>query len=144
MHPLSFKCKIVEGGMSNCHEGAMANVLGASLAKIHRRYIGLITEEEFIHDMNTLGNININDSLLYIVAVHEMNLTLKNYAKSLGFEVYTEVGDKIEDAFTQLKFHKYIIVHETQCFQRFLRMFSSFDNISLSNLSSKKFLCIFC
>ena len=29
MHPLSFKCKIVEGGMSNCHEGAMANVLGA-------------------------------------------------------------------------------------------------------------------
>lgn len=99
--PLSFCCKIVEGGMPNCYEGAMANVLGASLAKTHRRYIGLITEEEFIHDMNTLGNININDSLLFIVAVHEMNLTLKNYAKSLGFEVYTEVGDKIEDEFME-------------------------------------------
>lgn len=82
-----FSCKLVKGGMLDCDEGAMANVLGASLAKKRRRYIGLITETEFLHDMNTLGNIHINDSLVYIVLVNEFTKMIVEYATSLGFMV---------------------------------------------------------
>ncbi|WP_154886903.1 thiamine pyrophosphate-binding protein [Longibaculum muris] len=96
---ISYNCKVVEGGMSNCYEGSIANVLGASLAKKHRRYIGLISEEEFTHDMNTLGNINVNDSLMFIVAIDEMNLTLENYAESLGFRVFSEHSNIVEESF---------------------------------------------
>lgn len=84
---ITFNCKVVYGGMPNCYAGALANVLGASLAKKHNRYAGVVTEEEFLHDMNTLGNININDSLLYVVVCDHNNSLIGNYAKSLGFEV---------------------------------------------------------
>lgn len=100
-HPLTFNCKVVEGGMPNCYEGAVANVLGASLAKNHSRYIGLITEDEFVHDMNTLGNININDSLLFIVAIDEKNLILENYAKALGYEFIMMDWNKIDNTFIE-------------------------------------------
>lgn len=81
-----FKCKVVIGGMENCLEGALSNVLGASLAKRRRRYIGVLTEDEFLHDMNALGNININDSLVYFVVCDHINGMICDYAKSLGFE----------------------------------------------------------
>lgn len=82
-----FPCKVVNGGLPDCLDGAMANVLGASLAKKHKRYIGLISEEEYVHDMNTLGNIHINDSLMFVVVAQKVNEALENYGKSLGFEV---------------------------------------------------------
>ena len=81
-----FKCKVVRGGMPNCYDGALANVLGASLAHIHKRYIGLAAEEEFLHDMNTLGNINVNDNLMFIVVCKNDNSLITDYAGSLGFE----------------------------------------------------------
>ena len=59
--------KVVYGGMPGCYEGALANVLGASLAKRHKKYIGLVSEDELIHDLNTLGNININDLVSFII-----------------------------------------------------------------------------
>lgn len=80
-----FKCKVVNGGTKNCLEGALSNVLGASLAKKRRRYIGVVTEDEFLHDMNALGNININDSLVYFVLCGHNNEMICNYAKTLGF-----------------------------------------------------------
>ena len=83
---MNFKCKTVASGMPNCSEGSLANVLGASLAHIRRRYIGLVSENEFIHDMNTLGNINMNDLVLYIVVVNSLNQTIEDYAHSLNFE----------------------------------------------------------
>lgn len=89
---ISFSCKTVYGGMPNCYEGALANVLGASLAKVRRRYIGVLSEEEFLHDMNTLGNINVNDSLLYILVCDRRNNLILNYAKSLSFD--TEIIDE--------------------------------------------------
>ncbi len=97
----SYQCKIVKGGMPNCYEGALSNVLGASLAKKRERYIGLVSEEEFIHDMNTLGNIHVNDSLLFIVIAKRRNKMIENYAKSLSFETCSELEggvklDKIE------------------------------------------------
>ena len=81
----SFKCKVVHGGLPGCKEGSLANVLGASLAKKRKRYIGFVSEEEFFHDMNTLGNININDSLLYIISCKRENQLIKDFAESLGF-----------------------------------------------------------
>lgn len=80
-----FKCKVTVGGMENCLEGALSNVLGASLAKKRRRYIGVVTKDEFLHDMNALGNINVNDSLVYFVICDQNDETICDYAKSLGF-----------------------------------------------------------
>lgn len=82
-----FNCKVVNGGTKNCLEGALSNVLGASLAKKRRRYIGVVTEDEFLHDMNTLGNINVNDSLVYFVLCDHSNEMICNYSKTLGFFV---------------------------------------------------------
>lgn len=100
-HNLSFdterlNCKVVNGGTKNCLEGALSNVLGASLAKKRRRYIGVVTEDEFLHDMNALGNINVNDSLVYFVLCDHNNEMICNYAKTLGF--YTSCLDVNEIA----------------------------------------------
>lgn len=84
-----FKCKVVRGGMPNCCDGALAQVLGASLAHIHKRYTGIVTEEEFLHDMNTLGNINVNDSLMYIVICRNNNSLIADYAEASGFQTVT-------------------------------------------------------
>lgn len=80
-----FNCKVGNGGTKNCLEGALSNVLGASLAKKRRRYIGVVTEDEFLHDMNALGNINVNNSLIYFVLCKQNNEMIFNYAKTLGF-----------------------------------------------------------
>ena len=92
-----YKCKFVKGGMPNCYEGALSNVLGASLSKKKRRYIGLVSENEFLHDMNTLGNINANDLLLYIIVMNEKNDLITNYTNSLGYEVIPFKEDAVED-----------------------------------------------
>ena len=90
-----FKCKVVVGGMENCLEGALSNVLGASLAKKRRRYIGVVTEDEFLHDVNALGNINVNDSLVYFVICDQNNEMICDYAKSLGFNTSSIAADEI-------------------------------------------------
>ena len=63
----NFNCKVVIGGTKDCLEGALSNVLGASLARKHEKYIGVFSEAEFMHDINVLGNININNSGIYFV-----------------------------------------------------------------------------
>lgn len=80
--------KVVYGGMPDCYDGAMANVLGASLTKKRKKYVGLISEDEFIHDINTLGNINMNDSICYIVVSQKKNKTIIDYAAAMKFETY--------------------------------------------------------
>lgn len=82
----NYKCKLVCGGLNGCYDGALANVLGASLAKKRSRYIGIVSEEEFKHDINTLGNRNINDRILYFVICSSENKLFFDYASSLGFE----------------------------------------------------------
>lgn len=94
-----FKCKTVNGGMPNCNEGGIANVLGASLAKIRKRYIGLLSENEFVHDINTIGNINVNDRLLFIIVTDIFNQTIEEYSRCLGFEtLYIERGKESDKA----------------------------------------------
>jgi len=93
---LTFKCKMVRGGFDSCNDGMIANVLGASLAKKRRRYIGLISEEELSHDINTLGNVNINDLLVYIVCCEKENKLIKDYCESLGFEYGVFANNNID------------------------------------------------
>lgn len=91
--------KVVYGGMPDCYEGALANVLGASLAKKRKKYVGLISEDEFIHDINTLGNINMNDSICYIIVSQKKNKVILDYAAAMKFET-CEVKEnclKLED-----------------------------------------------
>ena len=92
-----FSCKVVVGGTDNCLEGALSNVLGASLAKKRRRYIGVVTEDEFLHDMNALGKINVNDSLVYFVLCGHNNEMICDYAKSLGFYISSLDANEISE-----------------------------------------------
>ena len=92
-----FECKTVRGGLMNSVDGALSNVLGASLAGIRNRYIGLVSEVDFLHDMNALGNINMNDLILYFVITKKKNEAIYNYAKSLEFEVVAMGKDTIEE-----------------------------------------------
>lgn len=96
---LSYPCKVVFGGMPDCYEGTLANVLGASLAKRRVRYIGLVSESEVIHDLNTLGNINVNDLLFFIAVCRKKNDLLLHFAESLHFE---SVSVKNEDLDRQI------------------------------------------
>lgn len=92
-----FVCKVVRGGLTNSIDGALSNILGASLSKIRKRYIGLVSEEEFLHDMNTLGNINMNDLIFYFVVARKNNKVICNYANSLDFEVVSMRKGLIEE-----------------------------------------------
>lgn len=90
--------KVVYGGMPGCYEGALANVLGASLAKRHKKYIGLVSEDELIHDLNTLGNININDLVSFIIVGNKKNDLLMDCATALQFEVSYAKESQISDS----------------------------------------------
>lgn len=91
----TFRCKVVTGGLPGCSEGALANVLGASLAGTHRRYVGLVTEEEMKHDLNSLGNVNVNDCLMYVVVCPRRNQTLEACAQALGYQVAARQQDAL-------------------------------------------------
>ena len=91
----SYSCKCICGGMKGCNEGTLSNILGASLAGKRRRYVGVLTEEEFLHDMNTLGNIHVNDSLFYIILSNNQMKMIEDYAKSLHYVVEIEREDNL-------------------------------------------------
>lgn len=107
-----FACKVVQGGLPNCGEGALAQTLGASLCKKRRRYVGVVTETEFLHDINTLGNIHINDLLLFIVICKEKNLVIWDCSKDLGFETsaYSEKSLTVEELKRKLNNEKRTIL----------------------------------
>ena len=56
------------------------------MARKRKKYVGLISEDEFIHDINTLGNINMNDSICYIVVAQKKDKTILDYAAAMKFE----------------------------------------------------------
>ena len=91
----AFGCKVVRNGISGCQDGALSNTLGASLVQRHQRYIGVVSESEFLHDMNALGNINVNDSLVYFVICDQNNEMICDYAKSLGFNTSSIAAGEI-------------------------------------------------
>ncbi len=105
-----FNCKVVHGGMYNCSDGAVANVLGASLAKNHKKYLGLITEDEFIHDISSVGNINVNDLLGYIVIGKKYNKIINDYSCDMGFDFNLISYNKIGELKRILNYDKKLIV----------------------------------
>lgn len=82
-----YKCKVVNGGTVGCFDGAVANVLGASLSGMRDKYVALITDIELLHDINTLGNINMNDTVKIIALCSKSCEYLGNIAATLGFNV---------------------------------------------------------
>ena len=61
--------------------------------------MGLISEDEFLHDINTLGNNNINDLICYIVVSQKKNKMILDYASAMKFKT-CEVKEnclKLED-----------------------------------------------
>ncbi len=80
-----FSCKVVADKCCEGIDGCLSNVLGASLTRKRERYIGLVSEEEFLHDINVLGNIHSNDLLLYIVICDNNIGFIEEYAKALNY-----------------------------------------------------------
>lgn len=84
LEPKRFLCSMsvsVSGG----YEGILARTLGASLCGTKDRYIGVVTEKEFIHDINSLGNRCINNKVVYIVYTQEKKDVIISYASALAF-----------------------------------------------------------
>ena len=92
-----FKCtlSVLKAGG---YEGILARTLGASLCGKKERYIGIVTEKEFIHDINSLGNRCINKKIVYIVYTRDNKDIVKNYASALSFVCLSiKEGDKLPE-----------------------------------------------
>ncbi len=79
-----FRCDCsvaVSGG----YEGVLSRTLGASLCGKKEHYIGVVTEKEFIHDINSLGNRFINSKIVYIVYTKAKKNIVVDYAAALSF-----------------------------------------------------------
>ena len=76
--------KNVAGGC----DGIVSNILGASLSGNFKKYIGISTDEELLHDLNALGNRFMNDSISFLVFSLNSNDIIANYASDLGFVIY--------------------------------------------------------
>lgn len=90
--------RVSSASIAGGYEGVLARVLGASLCGGKERYIGLVTEKEFIHDINSLGNRCINDKVVYIVYTRQKKDTVINYASALSFICLSiKEGDKLPE-----------------------------------------------
>lgn len=69
-------------------DGIVSNILGASLSGKYRKYIGVLNDEEFLHDLNALGNRFMNDSVSFLVYYTKNRDIIVDYAKDLGFVIY--------------------------------------------------------
>lgn len=78
----------IHRNVSGDEYGVLANVLGASLDGKKKKYIGLCTEEEFLLDINTLGNRHINNKISYCVFSRTKANIISGFASSCGFDVY--------------------------------------------------------
>ena len=76
--------KNVAGGC----DGIVSNILGASLSGNFKKYIGISTDEELLHDLNALGNRFMNDSISFLVYSLNSKDIIANYASDLGFVIY--------------------------------------------------------
>ena len=66
----------------------MSNILGASLSGNFKKYIGISTDEELLHDLNALGNRFMNDSISFLVFSLNSKDIIANYTSDLGFVIY--------------------------------------------------------
>lgn len=78
--------KNVAGGC----DGIVSNILGASLSGAFKKYIGVSTDEELLHDLNALGNRFMNDAVSFLVYCMKDREIIADYARDLGFAIYME------------------------------------------------------
>lgn len=90
------KCKVVRDEICGSYEGKIANVLGASLAKKRDNYCALISERELIHDLNTLGNINMNSRVSLIICCKDIERSALDYVRNSGFTVIATDHEQID------------------------------------------------
>lgn len=83
------KCDIHRNDKTLGDDGTISTIIGASLGKKKKRYFGIITSTELIHDFNALGNVNVGDDLFIIIIDYRNNLGIKEYAYNLGFKLET-------------------------------------------------------
>lgn len=76
--------KNVAGGC----DGIISNILGASLSGNFKKYIGVSTDEEILHDLNALGNRFMNDFVSFLVYYMNSQEIIVDYARDLGFVIY--------------------------------------------------------
>ena len=70
-------------------DGGASNILGASLSGNFKKYIGILTDEELLHDLNALGNRFMNDSVSFLVySLNNRRNIIADYARDLGFSIY--------------------------------------------------------
>lgn len=69
-------------------DGVVSNILGASLSGNFKKYIGISTDEELLHDLNALGNRFMNDSVSFLIYSLNGQDIIANYARDLGFLIY--------------------------------------------------------
>ena len=82
--PIFIIRKNVAGGC----DGIVSNILGASLSGNFKKYIGISTDEELLHDLNALGNRFMNDTISFLVYSLNSKDIIANYASDLGFVIY--------------------------------------------------------
>ena len=82
--PIFIIRKNVAGGC----DGIVSNILGASLSGNFKKYIGISTDEELLHDLNALGNRFMNDTISFLVYSLNSKDIIADYASDLGFVIY--------------------------------------------------------
>lgn len=78
----------LRGNAAGGCDGIVSNILGASLSGKFKKYIGILNDEEFLHDINALGNRFMNDSVSFLVYYSKNRDIIANYAQDLGFVIY--------------------------------------------------------
>lgn len=81
----AFKCKVTTNCMPESGLGILSMTLGASLANKRNKYVAIVTEKEFLVDINSLGNRHINGKLVFIVVCHEKKDVIMKFSEDLGF-----------------------------------------------------------
>lgn len=70
-------------------DGLISMTLGASLANMKKRYVCLLTESEFLNDMNALGNRHVGNNITIILVSNKKFQFYKDYSENLGFDYHS-------------------------------------------------------
>lgn len=85
-----FPFAVTMGDGAEGYEGRAATLLGASLSGKKKKYVGVITEKCFLHDINTLGNREMNNRVVYIVLIKSNGKLIRDCANDLSFEIKSQ------------------------------------------------------
>lgn len=78
----------IRSNIAGGSDGIVSYVLGASLSKKYRKYIGVANDDEIMQDLNALGNRFMNDAVAFLVYFKKYHNIIAKYAENLGFNIY--------------------------------------------------------